>query len=84
MTMFFVVGNEFADGELGILCELLDILDGKLVEIDQLIRKSEDPESDGLLDRGEYFIGVGFVAIQRHLVETILFAGLENISYIII
>jgi hypothetical protein len=78
MTMFFVIGNEFADGELGILCELLDILDEKLVEIDQLIRKSEGPESDGLLDRGEYFIGVGFVAIQRYLVETILFTGLEK------
>lgn len=76
--MFLVIGNEFADGELAILCELFDILDEKLAEIDRLIKKSKDPESDGLIDRGEYFIGVGFVAIQRYLVETILFTGLEK------
>lgn len=78
MTMFLVIGNEFADGELAILCDLFDMIDEKLVEIGRLIKKSKDPESDGLLDRGEYFIGVGFVAIQRYLIETILFTGLEK------
>ncbi|MEH6473436.1 MAG: hypothetical protein V7752_19575 [Halopseudomonas sp.] len=39
---------------------------------EECISKSIDPESDGLLDRGEYFIGVGFVAIQQHLNESLI------------
>lgn len=74
--MFFVLENEFADGELWKLRELLDILDAKIAEINELIEASSDPDSDGLCDRGEYFIGVGFVAIQQYMVETIMFTGL--------
>lgn len=57
------------------LLELLEVIDSKLYEIDEYISKSADPDSDGLLDRGEYFIGIGFVAIQHHLNESLI--GME-------
>lgn len=54
------------------------MLDEKLADIDALMEKYADPDSDGLCDRGEYFIGLGFVAIQQYLVETIMFTGLSK------
>jgi hypothetical protein len=54
------------------------MLDKKISGIQLLISSSSDPDSDGLCDRGEYFIGIGFVAIQQHLVETLLFTGINK------
>lgn len=76
--MFFVLEKEFADGELWRLRELLDLLDGKITEISKQIATSQDPDSEGLCDRGEYFVGVGFVAVQQYLVETIMFTGISK------
>jgi hypothetical protein len=76
--MFMVLENEFADGELWMLRELLEMLDEKIADIDLLIKKSPDPDSEGLCDGGEYFIGVGFVAIQQYLIDTLLFTGLDK------
>jgi hypothetical protein len=76
--LFLTVGNEIVDGQLAILCELFDLLDRKISEVQNSIQKSIDPESDGLCDRGEYFIGVGFVAAQQYLVDTLLFTGIEK------
>ncbi|MEJ6121904.1 hypothetical protein MT390_08460 [Vibrio sp. 2-Bac 85] len=64
--------NKVYDLALGPLCEFLQIIDLKLSEISDCISKSIDPESDGLFDRGEYFIGIGFVAIQQHLSESLI------------
>tara|TARA_R110001606_G_scaffold399101_1_gene580713 strand:- start:3236 stop:3766 length:531 start_codon:yes stop_codon:yes gene_type:complete len=58
--------------ELFRLCKLLEIIDSKLYEIEACISRSVDPESDGLFDLGEYFIGVGFVAIQQHLNDSLI------------
>ncbi len=66
------------DGELWRLQELFEMLDSKLAEIESRIEKSTDPDSNGLCDRGEYFIGLGFVAIQQYLVETTMFTGLSK------
>lgn len=76
--LFFTVESQFADGELWRLQELFEILDEKLDDIDARMKESADPDSDGLCDRGEYFIGLGFVAIQQYLVETIMFTGLTK------
>ena len=69
--MYLKVGGEYADRELQLLAELLNNLDEKVVEVSNLISKSVDPESDGLTDRGEYFIGVGFSVIQQYLTDTL-------------
>jgi len=70
--MFVKDGKEIAGSRLAIICELFVLLDGKIFEIHNSIRKSVDPESDGLCDRGEYFMGIGFVAAQQYLVDTIV------------
>lgn len=76
--MYIKVGGEFGDVDLANLCELLDMLDEKITEIVSLVSKSRDPESDGLCDRGEYFVGVGFVAIQQYLNETRSLTGIKK------
>jgi hypothetical protein len=48
----------------------LNLLDFELARINAAIQKSADPDTDGLCDAGEYFIGHGFVAIQRYLTST--------------
>lgn len=78
--MYLKVKGEYADRELQLLSELLNILDGKVVEINNLISKSLDPESDGLTDRGEYFIGVGFSVIQQYLTDTLTLTGVSKRS----
>ena len=61
------VGGDYADAEFWFLTKHLNLLDCELAKINAAIKKSTDPDSDGLYDRGEYFIGSGFVAIQRYL-----------------
>lgn len=76
--MYLKVGDEYADSELQFLSELLATLDNKLVEITGLIMDSVCPESDGLTDSGEYFIGVGFSAIQQYLTDTLILTGISK------
>lgn len=76
--MYLKVGGEYADRELHLLSELLNILDGKIVEVSNLISNSFDPESDGLTDRGEYFIGVGFSVMQQYLTDTLTLTGISK------
>ncbi|GGY52428.1 hypothetical protein GCM10011297_26670 [Bacterioplanes sanyensis] len=76
--MYVKFENDYADRELQLLAELLSILDEKLAEVSNLISKSVDPESDGLTDRGEYFIGVGFSVIQQYLTDTLTLTGMSK------
>lgn len=57
---------------------LLAMLDVKLAELDAAIKKSADPDTDGLLDHIEYIVGVGLVATQQFISETSVFTGLNK------
>lgn len=77
--MYLKIGDdEYADTNLGLLSELLTILDEKVTEVNRLIAGSADPETDGLTDRGEYFIGVGLSAIQQYLTDTLTLTGIKK------
>lgn len=70
--MYFKISDdEFADPELSYLEELLGCVDKVLSDVHSRIKDSIDPESEGLCDKGEYFIGVGFCAMQRYLVDVL-------------
>lgn len=69
-SMFIKTSSRFADGDLSNLKRLLELIDEELGSIQSAIRKSADPETDGLLDRGEYLVGIGFAAIQQYIVGT--------------
>lgn len=73
--MYMISGknNEivFGDAELSYLEELLGSIDKIISDINSKIKSSVDPESDGLFDKGEYFIGAGFCAMQRYLVDVL-------------
>lgn len=71
LTMFLKIDEGFADGELPLLAELLELLDAKLADIQDEVAGNVGPESAGLMDRGEYFLGVGLCAVQQYLVDTL-------------
>jgi len=68
--MYIKTLDGFGDVDLGNLQELLSLLDGKLSSIINAARRSSDPESTGLLDAGEYFIGIALTAIQQYITST--------------
>lgn len=76
--MYLKIGNEFADDEIALLGDLLAMIDKELLRIQAQIELSKDPESDGLLDRGEYFVGVGFTAIQQYFTDTLILTGIDK------
>lgn len=76
--MYLKIGDEYADGELRLLSELLNDLDKKVFEINRIIASSVDPVSDGLTDRGEYFVGVGFSAMQQYLTDTLTLTDIKK------
>jgi hypothetical protein len=65
------------DLHIHLLLETFELIDSKLAEIDEFIAKSEN-DSESEFERGEYFIGLGFVAIQQYLVETILLTKFDK------
>lgn len=69
--MYSKIGNDFCDQELNYLIELLSIIDKVVCDIHLRIKTSVDPESDGLFDKGEYFIGAGFCVMQRYLSDVL-------------
>ena len=69
MTIF-LIGDDYADGNMSLLRRHLELLDIELTRISSAIGKSKDPESEGLCDWGEYFVGHGFIAIQQYIAST--------------
>jgi hypothetical protein len=76
--MYIRIDDQFADYQLQLLSELLALLDTKIIEIYKLLAETSDPESDGLFDRGEYLFGIGVVAIQQYLADTLTLTGIEK------
>lgn len=68
--MYFKNGKEFCDYDFYILAEMLEHLDVRVKAINSDISLSSDPDTDGLFDKGEYYIGVGFSLIQRYISST--------------
>ncbi|WP_297443055.1 hypothetical protein [Acidocella sp.] len=64
------VDDVYVDRDLALLRKHLSFLDHELAKVNTSIKRSADPESDGWCEAGEYFIGHGFVAIQRYLTVT--------------
>lgn len=67
----------YCDIDFSLLSRHLELLDIELTRLNAAIIESTDPESDGFYDSGEYFIGSGFVAIQRYFTATALGLGLS-------
>lgn len=76
--MYIKNGSEYADREFHLLTEILNIIDEKVIDVNKRISTSVDPVSDGLTDRGEYFIGVGLSLIQQYLTDTLTLTGLTK------
>lgn len=76
--MYFFVEDTIVDQEFILLSEFIYLLDQKISRICNDMEKYSDPESVGLFERGEYFIGIGFVTIQQYLSDTLIFTGISK------
>lgn len=74
--MFLRIGDGYSDLELFYLKELCLLLDVKVKKITDKIPQSLNAEAEGLLDYSEYFIGLGFCAMQRYLTDVLDTTGL--------
>lgn len=82
--MYINTKDGVADDQLQILSEFFELIDNKLASITLSINQSTDPESIGLFDRAEYFVGIGFVAVQQYLVDVLLFTKFnKKIAYLL-
>lgn len=68
--MYIRTPDGIADSDLGYLQDLLTLIDEKLSSIIEVAQLNSDPDSDGLYDQGEYFIGVAITAIQQYITST--------------
>lgn len=78
VIVYLKVGDQYADGEIALLADLLAMIDKELLRVQAQIETSKDPESDGLLDRGEYFVGIGFTVIQQYFADTLTLTGIDK------
>jgi len=62
---------EFADAKLSYLEELLCSIDRSLLSVNDKIQKADVWGVGCYCDKGEYFIGVGFCAMQRYLFDVL-------------
>ncbi|MBV5347411.1 hypothetical protein [Lamprocystis purpurea] len=76
--MYLKAGDEYADGEMALLADLLAMVDKEILRVQEKIKASKDPETDGLLDRGEYFVGIGVTAIQQYFSDTLTLTGIDK------
>ncbi|OCH13422.1 hypothetical protein [Aliivibrio sp. 1S128] len=68
--MYIFQKGQVCDLKTRELTELLEMLDQKLSSLILESNKSEDSDALGLYDRAEYFIGIGFVAMQQYIADT--------------
>lgn len=64
--------SEVHDTQLPMLESLLEYIDIQLLKIQACIDEGYDADALGIFDSGEYLIGVGFVAVQQHLNESLM------------
>lgn len=78
--MFIKIGNAYADAELFYLQDFCGMLDSKFKALNDKISVARDPERDGLFDYAEYFIGLGFCAMQRYLIDCLDSKGIKKLA----
>ncbi|ENQ8055449.1 hypothetical protein ACEQ2M_002854 [Vibrio parahaemolyticus] len=70
------------DLKIAELSDLLALLDSRLEQLMEQAESSIDADSLGIFDRAEYFIGVGFVAMQQYISDTMYKSEVSNKTYL--
>lgn len=76
--MYLKLGSAILDYDVDLLKDVLNALEDALIKVDDEIKKSSDPDSLGLFDRGEHIIGLAFTACQKYISSTFGQSGLEK------
>ena len=66
------------DFDLQLLADSVRIVDERLSGLDSDLDRSFDPDSEGILDRVDYFSGFGFVACQVYITAHVNHAGIPK------
>ncbi|MBU1948705.1 MAG: hypothetical protein KJ927_08345, partial [Candidatus Eisenbacteria bacterium] len=64
--------------ESSFLHDLACFLDSKLDQLDSESNKAEDPDAEGVYDRAEYIVGLGFAACQQYMTTKISYSRLNK------
>lgn len=68
----------FLDFELGFLKDAAQFVDAQLVRLENEFHSSEDPDQFGVIDRGEYVIGLGCVTCQQFIAASCSIIGVSK------
>ena len=68
--MFMLIESDVVDFDLGLLVELLEVVDRQIARIEDEVSRSPDPDGHGQFDRMEAVVGLGFVACQQYINAT--------------
>jgi hypothetical protein len=68
--MFLLNEDDVIDFDLGLVVELLEVVDRQIARIEDEVSRSPDPDGHGHFDRMEALIGLGFVACQQYINAT--------------
>lgn len=68
--MLLLSKSDCVDLKIAELSDLLALLDSRLEQLQEQTESAIDGDSLGIFDRAEYFIGVGFVAMQQYISDT--------------
>jgi hypothetical protein len=60
------------------LNDAVTLVDSKLDLLEQRAKLSADPDADGIYDRAEYLAGLGVVACQAYITESIAMSGRDR------
>ncbi|MBB1364490.1 hypothetical protein H5125_20300 [Shewanella sp. SR44-4] len=76
--MLLLSKDEIIDLKIDELSDLLILLDSKLEYLIDQANAQLDADSSGIFDRAEYFIGVGFVAMQQYIADTMQYSTVRK------
>lgn len=67
VMVYMKCGDAYADGDYNLLKDFLILIDAKIEELNKIFHHTKD---EYILDSIEYYVGFGYIAIQRYFHST--------------
>ena len=76
--MFLISKGEVCDFQLPLLIDFIGLLDEKITQLLSQVDQNNDGYNVGIYENTEYFIGIGFVAMQQYMVDTMWNSNIDK------
>lgn len=76
--MFLMSNGEVRDLQLPLLIDFIGLLDEKITQLSSQVDKNNDCYNVSIYENTEYFIGIGFVAMQQYMVDTMWNSNIDK------